>query len=224
MIRAVLFELCGTLVRAPKDVRDLREEIISILARLGLPPSFFSREEEVPFMLEKLETYIKASGMGEGDEKRIWDEIQKGIEEFENSLVRDASPVPGVLEVLALLKEKGLRIGVISMVSSAITVNLLARLGLNRFLDTVVARDFIRDPRPNSAHLLRALKDLGVRPEEAVLVSTSASMIRYAKEINMRAVGVSPGCGDELRRAGADAVVRSLTDVASAISGLEGKA
>ena len=224
MIRAVLFELCGTLVRAPKDVRDLREEIISILARLGLPPSFFSREEEVPFMLEKLETYIKASGMGEGDVKRIWDEIRKGIEEFENSLVRDASPVPGVLEVLALLKEKGLRIGVISMVSSAITVNLLARLGLNRFLDTVVARDFIRDPRPNSAHLLRALKDLGVRPEEAVLVSTSASMIRYAKEINMRAVGISPGCGDELRKAGADEVVRSLTDVASAISGLEGKA
>ncbi len=224
MIKAVLFELCGTLVKAPRDIKGLKEEIVSILARLGVPPSFFSREEEVPYMLEKLETYIRASGMGEGDEERIWNEVQKGIEEFGDSLVKDASLAPGALEVLALLKEKGFKIGVISMVNSATTVNLLARLGLDRFLDTVVARDFIRDPRPNSAHLSKALEDLGVEPEEAVLVSSSASMIRYAKEINMKAVGISPGCGDVLKKAGADEVVRSLAELADAISGLEGRA
>ena len=223
MIRAVLFDLAGTLVKIPGSLPDLKEEILIALMRLGFPLSFFSKEDDLPSMLEKLEAYVRASGMSSEDKSKVWEEVQKSIEEFERSILERAVLVPGALEVLAALRERGLKIGLVSFMSSAVTVNLLRRMGLDRFMDTVVARDFLSDPRPNSAHMLKALEDLGVRPEEAVLVSCSASMVRYAKEINMHAIGITPGCGGELSRAGVDRLIRSLADLSAAISELGGE-
>ena len=221
MIRAVVFDLDGTLVCSKVRPEDLRQEVLKVLSRLGLPPSFFSRDEELPRILEKVEAYLKASGFSEGDMAKFWGEITRALEAFEEAYAKTASPIPGAIEILASLREKGLKIGLVSFSDSAVVMNLLAKLGIKRFLDVLVARDFVDDPRPNSAHLLRALRDLGVEPGEAVLVSRSPSLIRYAKDVGMWAIGMAKGCGEEeLRRAGSDLIAGSLSEVLSAISEL----
>jgi len=224
MIRAVVFDMDGALTRSRVGPDDLKERVLRTLARLGLPPSFFSKGEELTEILEKAEAYIRASGLGEEDRRRFWDEITKVLEDFEGDYVQYASAVPGAVEVLASLREKGLKIGLVSFSGSVVVMNLLGRLGIRGFLDALVARDFVDDPKPNSAHLLKAVEELGVEPHEAILISTSPSLVRYAKEIGMYALGLAGGCGGErLVKAGADAVVGSLSEALKVISDLLGE-
>ena len=182
-----------------------------------MPASLFSVKDSMTDLLDKVEAYIRASGLGEEAVKRIWDEAFKVIERFEEEALHTARLVPGAYEVLATLKKRGFKIGLFTLNSSAVAVNVLKRLGISRFFDVMVARDLVEDVKPNPTHLSRVLEELGVRPEEAAVVGDTPFDIRCAKKVGALAIGITTGRAteEELRRAGADHVVRYLSELLS---------
>ncbi len=214
-MRAVVFDLDGTLVHFDLDMEALKRELLTVLSRVGVPASLFSVKDSMTDLLDKVEAYIRASGLGEEAVKRIWDEAFKAIERFEEKALHTARLVPGAYEVLATLKKKGLKIGLFTLNSSAVAVNVLKRLGISRFFDVMVARDLVEDVKPNPAHLSRVLEELGVRPEEAAVVGDTPFDIRCAKKVGALAIGITTGRAteEELRRAGADFIIRYLSEL-----------
>ena len=214
-MRAVVFDLDGTLVHFDLDMEALKRELLTVLSRVGVPALLFSVKDSMTDLLDKVEAYIRASGLGEEAVKRIWDEAFKAIERFEEKALHTARLVPGAYEVLATLKKKGLKIGLFTLNSSAVAVNVLKRLGISRFFDVMVARDLVEDVKPNPAHLSRVLEELGVRPEEAAVVGDTPFDIRCAKKVGALAIGITTGRAteEELRRAGADFIIRYLSEL-----------
>ena len=214
-MRAVVFDLDGTLVHFDLDVEALKRELLMALSRVGVPASLFSVKDSMIDLLDKVEAYIRASGLGEEAVKRIWDEAFKAIERFEEKALHTARLVPGAYEVLATLKKRGLKIGLFTLNSSAVAVNVLKRLGISRFFDVMVARDLVEGVKPNPAHLSRVLEELGVRPEEAAVVGDTPFDIRCAKKVGALAIGITTGRAteEELRRAGADFIIRYLSEL-----------
>ncbi|RLI08189.1 hypothetical protein DRO32_02670 [Candidatus Bathyarchaeota archaeon] len=215
MIRAVVFDLDGTLVHFDLDYAALKSEIIAALARLGIPTSTFSPQDTLTDLLDKVEAYIKASGLNKGEVKKIWNEVFRVAEQFERASVETARLMPGAADVLAALREKGLKIGLLTLNSSAVAMNVLGRLGIKKFFDVLVARDFVEEVKPNPGHLSRVLEELGVRPEEAIVVGDTVFDIRCAKKVGAIAIGITTGRSseEELRKAGADYVISSLTQL-----------
>jgi len=214
-MRAVVFDLDGTLVHFDLDMEALKRELLTVLSRVGVPASLFSVKDSMTDLLDKVEAYIRASGLSEEAVKRIWDEAFKAIERFEEKALHTARLVPGAYEVLATLKKRGLKIGLFTLNSSAVAVNVLKRLGISRFFDVMVARDLVEDVKPNPAHLSRVLEELGVRPEEAAVVGDTPFDIRCAKKVGALAIGITTGRAteEELRRAGADFIIRYLSEL-----------
>lgn len=223
MIRAVVFDLDGTLVHFDIDYAALKEEVLRALGRLGIPTSSLSPEDTLTTILDKVECYIRASGLGDEFKREVWTEIFKIAERFEASSVDSAKPMPGAAEVLAALKERGLKIGLLTLNSSVIAMNVLERFGLKQFFDAMVARDFVEEAKPNPAHLSSVLKELGVEPNEALVVGDTVFDIRCAKKLGTIAVGITTGRSsrEELEAAGADFVVSSLSELLRLISELE---
>jgi len=220
-MKAVVFDLDGTLVHFDIDLGALKRELLMALSRVGVPPSLFSTEDTLTDLLDKVEAYVKASGMGCGAMRKLWDEAFKVIERFEEAAINSASLMPGALEVLSALKRKGLRIGLFTLNSSAVAVNVLKRLGISKFFDVMVARDLVDDVKPNPNHLSRVFEELGVEPREAVVVGDMPFDIKCAKKLGAVAVGVTTGRSreEELKKAGADYVIRSLSELLSIIAG-----
>ncbi|RLI36538.1 hypothetical protein DRO60_05620 [Candidatus Bathyarchaeota archaeon] len=216
-MRAVVFDLDGTLVHFDLDMEALKRELLMALSRVGVPASLFSVKDSMTDLLDKVEAYIRASGLSEEAVKRIWNEAFKVIERFEEKALHTARLAPGAYEVLAALKKKGLKIGLFTLNSSAVAVNVLKRLGISRFFDVMVARDLVEDVKPNPAHLSRVLEELGVRPEEAAVVGDTPFDIKCAKRVGALAIGITTGRAteEELRRAGADYVIRYLSELLS---------
>jgi HAD superfamily hydrolase (TIGR01509 family) len=130
--------------------------------------------------------------------------------------------LPGILETLQALRKMKIKLGIFTVNSKNSTSQILTTFLLKPFFKTVVTRDSVPLVKPNPIHLETALKSLGVKPEEAIVVGDSTWDIKTAKELKVYAVGAPTGVAtpDELSQAGADCLISSPTDLITLVEKL----
>lgn len=82
-------------------------------------------------------------------------------------------PYPGVDEVVRALKEKGMRMGVVTSKLRRGTLRGLSQCGLEGLFDAIVAADDVTRHKPDPWPVLVALEQLGSDPASAVFVGDS---------------------------------------------------
>ena len=99
----------------------------------------------------------------------------------------------GMPEVLATLKKRGHRLGIVTA-KRRLTVDLaFARLPIEHLFETVVGGDETEKHKPDPDPLLLALERLGARPGDAAYVGDSPFDMQAAQAAGVRAIGVSWG-------------------------------
>jgi pyrophosphatase PpaX len=99
----------------------------------------------------------------------------------------------GMEDVLATLKERGHRLGIVTA-KRRLTADLaFARLPIEHLFETVVGGDETDEHKPHPAPLLLALERLGARAEDAAYVGDSPFDMQAAKAAGLYAIGVSWG-------------------------------
>jgi phosphoglycolate phosphatase len=88
---------------------------------------------------------------------------------------------PGAVETLELLKEKGARTGIVTSKNHYRIDEALRKFDICRFVDVVVGREDVKNPKPDPEGLLRALAALGTRKEEALYVGDTLIDARAAQ-------------------------------------------
>lgn len=109
------------------------------------------------------------------------------------SEARTTRLLPGAEELLAALVGAGLRLGIISnrMYGGDLLLNDLDYFGISHYFSSLVASCDVGFMKPNPALFRRALDDLGVSPEEALLVGDDPRAdVEGALAAGMRAIWV----------------------------------
>jgi len=214
IIKAVIFDLDGTLTHFTLDYKALRVETRQYLVEKGLPESLFSLDESIFEMLKKAEFYLKNNGK-EGNVSTIKMKVFSLADEFELDAAHKTSLLPGVIEVLNVLKKMKLKIGLCTIDGRKATEYILNSFQINNFFDAVITRDDVSQIKPETLHLQTTLKQLKVKPEECLVVGDSHIDMKMARELNVRAVGVTTGLSslEKLVQAGATCLASSLTDI-----------
>jgi HAD superfamily hydrolase (TIGR01509 family) len=215
MIRAVIFDLDGTLVRFNVDFRAVRAEVRSFLISQGVPASVLSLNESIFEMLKKMEVFIRNCGETEGVIERIRKQALAIAEKYEVEAAKTTTILPGVIEVLKTLREMGLKIGLCT-VSSERSVNIIMqRFKMNCLFDVVISREHVRRVKPDIEHIERALKALEVSPREAMVVGDSYVDMKCASDVGAVAVGLLTGVSTarELIDFGANYLITSVVDL-----------
>lgn len=135
---------------------------------------------------------------------------------------------PDSLAALAGLHQRGLAMG---CVTNTITLedgirDALTRLGLLRYLRSVVVSSAVGYRKPHPSLFLRALEELGVDPGEAVFVGDRLfDDVSGAQAVGLRAVLTHQYRQEPLDGASVapDAVIRRLGDLPAAIERLSGR-
>jgi len=214
-IRAVVFDLDGTITRFNLDYRAVRAEVISLLTRAGMPASALSMNESTFGMLRKTETFMKINGKTEVEAAKVIGEALALIEEREMEAAKNTELMSGVLETLKALKGRGLKIGLCTINGKKSTEHILNRFGIEKRFDAVITRDKVRSVKPNTEHLQTVLDVLDVSANEAVIVGDGPSDMRCGKELKVIAVGLPTGESSQetLAECGANYVITALTDL-----------
>lgn len=145
-LRAVIFDMDGTLFLVPVDWREVRK-------RLGIP------NDGRPIL-------DHFQGRSASEQARL-EEI---LSSHEKEAVQRGRLRPGAQELLAFLRTLRIPCILVTNNSRRSVETVLCRYGLS--FDLVVTRDD-RVYKPNPAALLLPLKKLGVPPKEAALVGDS---------------------------------------------------
>jgi len=226
MIRAVIFDLDGTIVDFNINYKSVRVEVIQLLTKQGFPSSIFSLNESIFSMLKKTENYIKDHSGGEQDMARVKEAVLSVANRHELEAAHTTSLMPGVPETLKILRRMNLKTAIFTVNGEKSTTYILNRFRLKRFFDAIITREFVSAVKPDPAHLEAALKALDVEPEEAVVVGDSKWDMMCARKLNVVAVGVATGVSSskELMRSGATYLISSLADIPTLIQQLNTRA
>ncbi|MGQ9624266.1 MAG: HAD family hydrolase [Candidatus Bathycorpusculaceae bacterium] len=218
-IKAVVFDLDGTLARFNVDYRSVRAEVRSFLIREGLPASTLSISESIFEMLKKAEIFFKNNSKPKRGMEEIRNKALAIAEKYELEAAKTTSLLPGVTETLKALKKMDLKMGLCTINSEKSVNYILRRFGIASLFGAVTPRNAVKYVKPNTEHLEATLKVLGVNPNEAVVVGDSVLDMKCARELKALAIGVIGGVSPpkDLINAGANYLITSITDLPSLI-------
>jgi HAD superfamily hydrolase (TIGR01509 family) len=142
-----------------------------------------------------------------------WSRILPKREARNWELTVQASTLPGIEGLMIAAKERRLRTGVASNSGNGWVEDGLRRLGLRRYVDTVVSRDMVVNPKPAPDIYLKTVQTLQVDPAHAVALEDSEPGCRAAKQAGLKAVAIPNRFSERQDLSVADLVVKSATEL-----------
>jgi len=126
-------------------------------------------------------------------------------------LAQDAEPTLGVLRLIQELKQRGIKLAIGSSSTKKLVNYILNKLELAHAFDRVVAAEDIEHSKPNPEIFLKAAMELGVKPNQCLVIEDSKLGIDAAKSAGMKCIGYrNPHSGNQdLSRA--DAVTNDFS-------------
>ena len=128
--------------------------------------------------------------------RRLWRELSDHI------MVRDTKLLPGMVEALEPLREKGLRLGIVSTKYRSRIAAVLDREGVGHLFDTIVGGEDVSEHKPHPEGLLRALEQLGLAASVTLYVGDSTIDASAAERAGVEFIAVLSGVTEEAEFAG----------------------
>lgn len=124
---------------------------------------------------------------------------------------------PGVVEGLDYLRAADYKLGCVTNKAARFTEPLLRDLGVADYFAIIVSGDTLPQSKPDPAPLLHAAEFFGVKPAQSLMVGDSVSDVKAARAAGFQIVCMSYGYnhGEDIRDAGPDAVIDTLTEIRS---------
>ena len=192
MVRAVFFDLDGTLAdTAP----DLGGALNRLLAEEGRPP----------LPLERLRPHVSRGargmlgvGFGLSPEDGSYPELQRRFLDFyEGALCEGTALFPGMQEVLRRLDATGIPWGIVTNKSQRFTNAVAEALGLRHRAAGLVCGDTCPRPKPHPLPILMACALAGTAPEAALYVGDDRRDIEAGRAAGTLAIAASWGYLDD---------------------------
>lgn len=121
--------------------------------------------------------------------------------------------IDGILELIDLLKEKKIKVGLASSSPRVFIELILKNLGIMEFFDVIVSGEEVENSKPAPDIFLKTAKILCVEPEACLVIEDSGHGAKAAKSAGMRCVGyINPNSGNQDLSL-ADICVDSIKDV-----------
>ncbi len=197
MIRAVLFDFDETLVNSLETFWHAFNRGVT---RVGLPPATraavaggLSRGTDLRNMVATIYPEIDASTV-EASMQAMRGQFAEVIPEYPISLK------PGAVEVLAGLKARGLKVGLVTARTYTVEAmrKELASFGISEYFDCVTTgKELPRKPAPDG--VLNCLEQFGLSPEEVILVGDAEADIIAGADSGVEVVLVSDGDRDQYK-------------------------
>jgi len=220
-VRAVLFDMDNTLfdfVAAQVAACEAVTRSLGITEKNSLYPYFLNSVHGYESH-ENILDFIRDRGIsGQGSY-----EAARRI--YEQEKIRFITPYPGVTDTLALIRDKGLPMGVITDAHSRDAILRLEKAGLLPFFSGIVSYDMVRVKKPAPEPFIAALEMLKSFAGEVLLVGDSPRRdIEPGRSLGIRTVYARYGdrFSDDRSQVRADYTIDSITELQAILSSLSG--
>jgi HAD superfamily hydrolase (TIGR01509 family) len=215
-IKAVLFDLDGTLVEFRFNVKESRIAMIDWLSKNSFDTSTLSAETKTQRIFDEVNNQCKNRNK---DFAEVRKKLSQILETFEYSAFKEANPYPGSLGLLKKLRTSNIASAIVTNSGRGPVSYILRRTGFLPYLSLVVSREDMEQLKPEPEGLLRALQVLHFSPEDAIYVGDSTIDIDAAKKAGVPSVAICAGMykADVLLQHSPDYLIERIGDAESLI-------
>jgi len=112
-------------------------------------------------------------------------------ENFRRRIGQNVKPLPGAVELIRLLKERGVKIAIASSAPIE-NIQLVSRgLGINNYFQAIVWGREVTEGKPSPLGFLLAAKKLEVEPKNCVVIEDAIAGVTAAKRAGMKCLAVT---------------------------------
>ncbi|MDI7260398.1 MAG: HAD family hydrolase [Thermodesulfobacteriota bacterium] len=211
-IKAVIFDFDGTLAVLNIDFSMMRERIISLIRHFGIE----ERAIRERYLLEIIdEVYPRIREKDSSGAEEFYDRAHQILHEVELKAAEEGSLIPGAGRTLRMLRQWGIKVGIVTRNCEEAVRKVFP--DIDDYCDVFISRDSVDKVKPHPDHLNSMLGALKVSGEEAVMVGDHVIDIQAGKKAGMMTIGVLTGRinRDEFEKAGADYVLRDVSEIYS---------
>jgi len=194
-LRAVIFDLDGTLINSVIPFKEMKRKIITYLQANGVTSGLLNEDMLNAEIVKLAVDHLRQKGFSENHITKVLAQVSNIMNEVELQSLGSATLIEGVPKTLRALKLQGLKLGVLTRGCREYTHRILAKFGLDGFFDAVAARDDVSQPKPDPEHAFYLLKLLGVKAEETLFVGDHLSDAECASQAGLRFIFVGRGQG-----------------------------
>jgi phosphoglycolate phosphatase len=196
-VRAVFFDLDGTLVDSLPDLTDAVNQMLACVGRAPLAIS------AVRSLIGQGARNLVRRALGSDDAL----EIEAGLKIFLaynlEHIVDKSRLYPGVGQTLETLVGQGISLAAVSNKNEALSRLILEALGIGSFFKIICGGDTFEEMKPSPLPLIRVAERLNVPAGEVVMVGDSINDMQAGLDAGMVTIGCDWGYGspEELLRA-----------------------
>jgi 2-phosphoglycolate phosphatase len=181
-LRAVLFDLDGTLV---DSAPDLCNAVNRVLSGLGRPPVPLPRLRQVVSKGGRAMLSVALPDLPETEREKL---LAPFLAHYGQALAVDSVAFAGVADLLAAIEARGLRWGIVTNKPEGLAVGVVEGFGWTRRCAVLVGGDTLPQRKPDPAPILLACRRLGIAPDEAIYVGDDERDIVAARAAGMVSV------------------------------------
>lgn len=209
-LKGIVMDMDGTITRFNLDFMGARRKALKELDRMGLRTPDMTEELSLYLIFKKIKDKL-----GPNNFSSIRGTFYTLLEEMEVKAAGEVTLQPGAIETIRKLCGLGLKIGVVTNNGRIGTEMTLRRCGLTGLFDALVTRDDCEEMKPDGAPVRKVLTEMGVAPEEAILIGDGIIDIMAAREVGLPSVAVATGpvTSNRLLQAEPDYLLGSINDL-----------
>ena len=183
MIKAVIFDMDGTLI----DSQPIWYQVSTdFFQKNGFPVTMDDMIKLTGSPVAKLVDYV-LQAYGQKDKERA--QLITGLMDYAVSEILAAKPLlPNVKDVLAQLKQQGIKIAVASASPRNMLQGIVDSCGIAEYFDYLVSAEELDYNKPHPAVYLHAAQQLGVSVAECFAVEDSVLGMISGKAASMKTV------------------------------------
>lgn len=214
MKKAVIFDLDGTLSDSIASMKYCGDRT---LAAFGYGP--FQESDYKYFVGDGAANLVKRALLAAGDEKLVHFEEAFALykEYFTKDCMYQVKPYDGILELLAALKERGVKIAVLSNKPHDQTIDVIETLFGAGYFDLIQGQKDGVPIKPDPAGVFAILRKLELEAGDILYLGDTATDMKTGKSAGAFTVGALWGFREkkELEEAHADALIGHPTELLS---------
>ena len=217
-LRAVIFDLDGTITHFNIDYVGMRKAALAELDKMNLRTPELTEQLYLYVILEKVKRTADALTY-----EKLRERIYGRLEAIEIKAAREVTLHPNIEEILRELRDRGIRLGLVTNNGRSGANLTLDRFKLKAFFDTIVTRDDCQEMKPAPAPVIMVLARLNAQAEDSILVGDGVMDMIAAKAAGLRSVAVATGPSgmQHLLQAEPDYVIASISDLPELVNLLE---
>lgn len=215
-IRAIIFDFDGTLAVLNIDFSLMRKRVFDLMKHYDMAEELIQEK----YLLEIIdEVYQSLWERNPSSADEFYQKAHEILYEIEIQSAEKGSLIPGVEETLKHLREKRIKIGIVTRNCEDAVRRVFP--DIDHFCDVFVSRNSVRKVKPHPDHLTHVMASLRTSAEESVMVGDHPIDIQGGKRVGMKTIGVLTGKTkkEEFEKAGADCILRSASEVYDLLEG-----